>query len=52
VDGLPQSSRRTDNLFLAGPNAPPLPFFARYYKLQFALREKGANVVDVTRGAS
>jgi hypothetical protein len=35
-----ESSRRTDNLFSAGPNAPPALFFARYYKLQFAMRRK------------
>jgi hypothetical protein len=45
-----QTSRRPNNLFSAGPNAPP-PFFVCYTKLQFAVREEnGANVVDVMRG--
>jgi hypothetical protein len=45
-----QTSRRPNNLFSAGPNVPP-PFFVCYTKLQFAVRENGANVVeDVMRG--
>jgi hypothetical protein len=45
-----EPSGRADNLFSAGPNAPPAPFFVRCTKLQFAVRENGANVVDVMRG--
>jgi len=33
-------SKRPDNPVRAGPDAPPLSFFASYYKLQFAVGRK------------